>query len=504
MEHYPLFSQKHYGSVTNKIYNDNGESSGLLRETDEASSYSSETLYRNFVLMTIAFSLNHGAVTSCLAYASTELGDLLGSYSSGILFVCFAITSFFLAKPVVSMIGPKNGLIIGVIGYSVYVVGFVLSIIFIYLSNDLEWITTVISALIGGFAGGLLWTAQGRIFSRHSKLYGEVNRLPVTNVTSNFAGLFALIFLGTEMALKLVATVIFLVLPSGAPFIVFFLYTAIAVVSCFSITMLNDLDDKGTWDISYVAISAHVGAAAKLVYKDKRMALIVPFQLAFGFTSSFVPYYVFGTVIADSPNLGETYIGLLSAIIVFIGAITSIPASYLSNLYGKLVVVIVGGFCFAAAGFAFFLTSDESLGTWSYIIPLVVIYGIGRGVWESTNKAAIADFFVESPDLVTSAYASTAFFAGYGSAMGFFTFASLDRLQMAGTIIFLSIAGNICYYFSFTANIAEQRRIQDDKQKFVTRRIAYAERLQSLSSDLYDSDAPVVTSHRDPSPHRIL
>jgi len=146
-------------------------------------------------------------------------------------------TSFFFAKPVVSMIGPKNGLIIGVIGYSVYVVGFVLSIIFIYLSNDLEWITTIISALIGGFAGGLLWTAQGRIFSRHSKLYGEVNRLPVTNVTSNFAGLFALIFLGTEMALKLVATVIFLVLPSGAPFIVFFLYTAIAVVSCFSITI---------------------------------------------------------------------------------------------------------------------------------------------------------------------------------------------------------------------------------------------------------------------------
>lgn len=483
MEHYPLFSQKHYGSADGKSYHDSGESSGLLREAEEASRYSSETLYRNFALMSIAFSLNHGAVTSCLAYASTELGDVLGSYSSGILFVCFAITSFFFAKPIVSMIGPKNGLIVGVVGYCIYVIGFVLSIMFIYLSNDLEWITTIISALIGGFAGGLLWTSQGRLFSRHSKLYSDVNRLPVTNVTSNFAGLFALLFLGTEMALKLIATLIFLALPTGAPFIVFLLYTALAVVSCFSITILDDLDDKGTRDFSYSVISSHVGAAAKLVYKDKRMALIVPFQLAFGLTSSFVPYYVFGTVIADSPNLGETYIGLLSAIIVFTGAVTSIPASFLSNVYGKLVVVITGGFCFAAAGVAFFLTSDEELGTWVYILPLVVVYGVGRGIWESTNKAAIADFFVESPDLVTSAYASTAFFAGYGSAMGFFTFASLDRLQMAGTIIFLSIIGNVCYYCSFTANLAEQNRIRDDKQKVVARRIALAERLQSLSTE---------------------
>jgi hypothetical protein len=68
-------------------------------------------LYRNFITMCIAFSFNHGCVVSCLAYSSAELGDTLGSYGSGVLYIFYALTAFFLSKPVVSMIGPKNGLL---------------------------------------------------------------------------------------------------------------------------------------------------------------------------------------------------------------------------------------------------------------------------------------------------------------------------------------------------------------------------------------------------------
>lgn len=43
----------------------------------------SKALYRNFVTMCIAFSVNHGCVVSCLAYATTELGDVtLNPHSS--------------------------------------------------------------------------------------------------------------------------------------------------------------------------------------------------------------------------------------------------------------------------------------------------------------------------------------------------------------------------------------------------------------------------------------
>lgn len=44
------------------------------------------SIYRNFVLMCLAFSFNHGCVVSCLAYSTTELGTELGGYGSGVLY----------------------------------------------------------------------------------------------------------------------------------------------------------------------------------------------------------------------------------------------------------------------------------------------------------------------------------------------------------------------------------------------------------------------------------
>jgi hypothetical protein len=32
---------------------------------------------------------------------------------------------------------------------------------------------------------------------------------------------------------------------------------------------------------------------------------MLPYQVAFGFVSSFVPFYVFGTIVADSDVLGK-------------------------------------------------------------------------------------------------------------------------------------------------------------------------------------------------------
>ena len=72
----------------------------------------------------------------------------------------------------------------------------------------------------------------------------------------------------------------------------------------------------------------------------------------------------------------------------------------------------IGGICLAYAGFALFLSSDDVLGTWGSIVPYLIIFGIGRGTWENTNKAIVADLYTETPDLSTSAFASIAFFNG--------------------------------------------------------------------------------------------
>lgn len=335
-------------------------------------------LYWNFIFMCIGFSINHGCVVSCLAYSTTELGDSLGGYGSGTLYVCYALSAFLLSKPLVSAVGAKHGLLCGVYGYCVYVAGF----LFAVLVKPAKWPVFLASAGVGGISGGILWPAQGRYFARNAKLYAEASGTPVAEVNASFAGIFATFYLGVEMITKVMATAVFLsASDSVAKGVIFTIYTCAAVLSCFIITGLNLLDDAGTRDFSIGTIAVNVASTGKLMIEDKKFLSVIPFQLAFGFVSSMVPFYIFGTVIAD--NLGGTWVGLLSAIVVLTGSSMAIPSAWLANKFGKPLVMTIGGICLCFASAILFVMSDETLGTWTMIVVYLVIYGVGRGTWVS-------------------------------------------------------------------------------------------------------------------------
>ena len=94
-----IFDSKEYSPLTDNL-------------KDDASSrpHQSDMLRRNFWAMCIVFSLNHGAAVSCIAYAAAELGSDLGSSSSGILYVCYALSALLISKPFVCYVGPKLAL----------------------------------------------------------------------------------------------------------------------------------------------------------------------------------------------------------------------------------------------------------------------------------------------------------------------------------------------------------------------------------------------------------
>jgi hypothetical protein len=378
-------------------------------------------------------------------------------------------------------------LLIGTIGYCIYVFGFLTAVEFNASSESAAAVVYYISAGIGGIAGGFLWTAQGRYFTRNSKLYSECTGQSIENVNSDYAGIFSAYFLGIEVFTKIIATVCFLLFPTLAPYIIFSLYSAFATVSCFVVASLDNLNDDGTWNMSYKAMSSEAGAAAKLIYLDARMSLIVPFQIAFGFASSFVPYYVFGTVISDSPHLGEKYVGILSALVVFIGAIMSLPFAWMGKLIGKRTIITIGGFCLVFTGLAFFIASNDVIGTWYFIVPYLCIYGIGRGTWENTNKAILADFYGNSPDQGTAAFAAAIFFNGYAAAMGYFSFSSISRYGMAGAVTFTSIFAIICYYFAFRLDDSIRQQHKEDQKKASIRKQEFdnykIRRLKSTSTE---------------------
>ncbi len=69
-------------------------------------------------------------------------------------------------------------------------------------------------------------------------------------------------------------------------------------------------------------------------------------------------------------------------------------------------------------------------------------------VQENTNKAVIADLFVEMPDLSVSAFAAVSFSNGMAGAIGYFVFGDMTRLQMAGLVAGTSVAAIVCYWLA--------------------------------------------------------
>ena len=117
-------------------------------------------------------------------------------------------------------------------------------------------------------------------------------------------------------------------------------------------------------------------------------------QAAFGLASAFVPYYVLGTIVAGSPTLGPTYVGALLALVVAAGAATAAAAGGAASAARgpdaiggsssgrvKAALMVGGGVCLALTGGVLLVYEDETLGTWGGIVPLLLIYGVGRGIW---------------------------------------------------------------------------------------------------------------------------
>lgn len=78
---------------------------------------------------------------------------------------------------------------------------------------------------------------------------------------------------------------------------------------------------------------------------------------------------------------------------------------------------------------------------------------------ENTNKAVVADFFSDSPDMSTTAFASVAFTSGISGAFGYFVWPNIDRNIVAVILVLTSVAGVFCYYAA--VKVHERKRNGD-------------------------------------------
>jgi MFS family permease len=250
-------------------------------------------------------------------------------------------------------------------------------------------------------------------------------------------------------------------LPSAATYdVVFSVYGSLTALSFFLMLRVDNMGDTGSRVLDTTAVLKESTSAISLVYSDVRLLLIIPFQLCVGLAFSFVPFYVFGTIIADSDNLGSAYVGLISATIPLTGSAMAFPTAAVASKYGKVLPMTIGAIGLGMAGLAVIIFSDETLGTWEFVMVYIVVYGIGRGVYENTNKAVVVDFFSHGRNTcsdakrgdITAAFAATNFARNIASAFGYFAFNHISRLEMSLLVFVFAIVGLLCYYAAHLTN----------------------------------------------------
>ena len=426
-------------------------------------------LLSNFALMAVCFSVNHGAVTSVLSLAVPLLGPVAGPYSSGTLYICYAATALFLSTPIMSFLGTRNALIVGTALYCVYVASFPVGL-FATSGHSDGWCTeksapdadcadphnvplviiAIAGGVVGGFAAGFLWSAQGAYFSSTAKLYAAASKEAeevaagqlveeseedaavhdterVTKATGTLASIFACIFLSCEVLLKLLAFALKTIevndFKLGNLFVTI-VYSGLALCSVAGLFFVADLDKNGPlarliarWRAQragaasesalltesnnaeateeescgapcFRAFLAKAAASAALWCKHPKVLLLNPIQIAFGCCAALLGYEVSGVAIGAAFGTNAVQVvGLMSAATAATAALLQLPFAFVARRVGKPPLMLLGLSAFVALASICLAATTEQLGTWALIVPCYLLQGIGRASYEGTNRA---------------------------------------------------------------------------------------------------------------------
>jgi MFS family permease len=313
----------------------------------------------------------------------------------------------------VKNIGAKKSISTGMRLYCIYLGCFVTATLF----PSLKKISVVLGAMIGGISGGFLWTAQGSYLARASNEYALAKGRSIEDSTALFSGIFAGIYLGEEVILKIFSSAMILHF-RWSWLAVFSGYTIIAILSSFLMIFVKDFtrveEEERENDLHSNFYKATV--TFRLLAKDPKMKYMIPLSTSFAlssvFLNTFVNSEVVRIVLKDS---NSEYIGLLSSITSAVGGIMSIVFGYIAPMVGNDSILMLGCISFFLVSFCFFAFPSLSTWTISWVILIYVIQGVGRATFEGSMKAEFAIVFPDKE----AAFGNIVFQNGIMTTIGF-------------------------------------------------------------------------------------
>lgn len=438
---------------------------------------SKRALLANFFLMSAAFAINHGCVTALLSLASADLGKHLGSQSSGTLYVFYTLSALTVAASLVRRTGSKWALAGGLWLYCFYVGSFLVA----YEKPHYKTPAAITGSVLGGFAAGWLWTAQGAFFSRTAQLYARASGRPLAETNGYLGGFFATLYVGGEVTMKGLSSLLH---ELGGTSTVFAIFLVAAVTSAFTMTFVRALPSqveqwrsvaerspadeaaRGELDMAmadarqqtHAPWYAKLTLAMRLLATDRKMQLLAPLNMAFGFVAALVNQWVNGD--PAKAAVGANNIGYLAAVTPAVATLLSGPYAYLSR-NGKGPAMIFGALNYTVMALVIMVMTTRQLGDLGWgIVFIYVIGGSGRAVFESTNKAVFADAW---PNDKEAAFANVIVLSGGASAVAFFAIPYMSKIETTSITAATGLLAIVCLVVFF--RILRQQEADEAQEK---------------------------------------
>jgi len=158
------------------------------------------------------------------------------------------------------------------------------------------------------------------------------------------------------------------------------------------------------------------------------------FNILFGVSLAFADQYMNAEIVAE--GLGVSTVGWMTALVPVTAVLGSYPLSILGRTpSGKRIGLWIGGSIFLVVGIiAFSATPNQLRGLRYGIVFMYILLGAGRAVFETTNKAALVDFF--PGEEATAAFSNLHTWSGLAFGISFIVYEYISQVAM-GVIIFL-------------------------------------------------------------------
>jgi hypothetical protein len=394
-------------------------------------------LQQSFLYFSVVASTNHALTYVVNSYASSIFDKDLSSVILGLSWTVNSVSGLLIATPIVALLGWKPSIMIALFGYTIQIVS-----IFISLEYPAyAWPVAITGCLISGITSAVWWTAQGVYFERTCSLIEETvhdslltsndDMSQFSHATSDLAAYWTVIYQ--------VADIVVFISLSIFPMYFGISFNAmigiLCVVGCTTTFLGASFDPLGItaatsnesihWADSVISVPV-------LFKNDARVTLLAPFVFGFGITTAMFTYYLNDSEITQ--QIGKQYIGLFEGYSYFIATASAFPYAYICRKYrnGMHVVMQLGSLAFLLSGVLVIAYTAAELSSWRLIFIVRGLYGLGRGVFEGTCRAAYAAFF-KNGDSLAAAFSTQTLLTGLSGGLAYFLFSGLDR-QTIGII----------------------------------------------------------------------